>query len=43
MTPRFHSAVALGAHSAMVLPAGAARHVQVLRLQPGDHLTLFDG
>ena len=25
------------------LPAGAARHVQVLRLQPGDALTLFDG
>jgi 16S rRNA (uracil1498-N3)-methyltransferase len=25
------------------LPAGAARHVQVLRLQPGDTLTLFDG
>ncbi len=27
----------------MALPAGAARHVQVLRLQPGDALTLFDG
>lgn len=27
----------------LVLPAGAARHVQVLRLQPGDALTLFDG
>lgn len=25
------------------LPAGAARHVQVLRLQPGDDLVLFDG
>jgi 16S rRNA (uracil1498-N3)-methyltransferase len=25
------------------LPAGAARHVQVLRLQPGAPLTLFDG
>ena len=25
------------------LPPGAARHVQVLRLQPGDTLTLFDG
>lgn len=25
------------------LPAGAARHVQVLRLQPGDALTLFNG
>lgn len=27
----------------MSLPAGAARHVQVLRLQPGDALSLFDG
>lgn len=27
----------------MALPSGAARHVQVLRLQPGDALTLFDG
>lgn len=25
------------------LPAGAARHVQVLRLQPGDAITLFTG
>jgi len=25
------------------LPAGAARHVQVLRLQPGDAITLFHG
>ncbi len=25
------------------LPAAAARHVQVLRLQPGDVITLFDG
>jgi 16S rRNA (uracil1498-N3)-methyltransferase len=25
------------------LPAGAARHVQVLRLQPGAHITLFSG
>jgi 16S rRNA (uracil1498-N3)-methyltransferase len=28
---------------ALALPAGAARHVQVLRLQPGGALTLFDG
>ena len=27
----------------LVLPANAARHVQVLRLQPGAALTLFDG
>jgi 16S rRNA (uracil1498-N3)-methyltransferase len=25
------------------LPPGAARHVQVRRLQPGDDLVLFDG
>jgi 16S rRNA (uracil1498-N3)-methyltransferase len=25
------------------LPSGAARHVQVLRLQPGDVITLFNG
>jgi 16S rRNA (uracil1498-N3)-methyltransferase len=27
----------------LILPAGAARHVQVLRLQPGDVITLFNG
>ena len=27
----------------LILPPGAARHVQVLRLQPGSTLTLFDG
>lgn len=27
----------------LALPANAARHVQVLRLQPGDAVTLFDG
>lgn len=29
--------------SDIALPPGAARHVQVLRLQPGDTLNLFDG
>jgi len=29
--------------SELSLPPGAARHVQVLRLQPGDSVTLFDG
>lgn len=29
--------------SELSLPPGAARHVQVLRLQPGDEVTLFDG
>ncbi|MBV8501041.1 MAG: 16S rRNA (uracil(1498)-N(3))-methyltransferase [Paucibacter sp.] len=34
---------ALAARGELSLPAGAARHVQVLRLQPGAVLTLFDG
>ncbi|MFN3860311.1 MAG: 16S rRNA (uracil(1498)-N(3))-methyltransferase [Roseateles sp.] len=41
--PRFFVDVPLAASGEIVLPAGAARHVQVLRLQPGDALTLFDG
>lgn len=43
MTARFHCAVALTENSALTLPPGAARHVQVLRMQPGDALILFDG
>lgn len=43
MTARFHCAFALAANSSLSLPPGAARHVQVLRMQPGDTLTLFDG
>jgi 16S rRNA (uracil1498-N3)-methyltransferase len=41
--PRFHCAVPLQAGLALALPPGAARHVQVLRMQPGETLTLFDG
>lgn len=41
--PRFHCPVSLSAGSTLTLPAGAARHVQVLRLQPGDTITLFNG
>jgi 16S rRNA (uracil1498-N3)-methyltransferase len=41
--PRFHVAAALAARIELDLPAGAARHAQVLRLQPGSALTLFDG
>lgn len=41
--PRFHCPGALSAGLSFDLPAGAARHVQVLRLQPGDELTLFNG
>lgn len=43
MTPRFHCAIALAPHAQLSLPPGAARHVQVLRMQPGDAITLFDG
>ena len=33
----------LGAGSVMALPDGATRHIQVLRLQPGDEVWLLDG
>lgn len=33
----------LSAGRAFTLPDGAARHVQVLRLQPGDEVIVFDG
>ena len=41
--PRFHCPTALSSGTLLELPAGAARHVQVLRLQPGDGITLFSG
>lgn len=41
--PRFHCPVPLATGAELALPAGAARHVQVLRLQPGDGITLFHG
>jgi 16S rRNA (uracil1498-N3)-methyltransferase len=41
--PRLYCGEALASGLQLALPAGAARHVQVLRLQPGDALTLFDG
>ncbi|HEX5374007.1 MAG TPA: 16S rRNA (uracil(1498)-N(3))-methyltransferase [Aquabacterium sp.] len=46
MTPRLfvrHTGDAWAPEHALDLPEGAARHAQVLRLQPGDALTLFDG
>ena len=43
MPPRFHTDTPLLAGSTLDLPDNAARHVQVLRLQPGDAITLFDG
>lgn len=41
--PRFHVSLPLAAGATLALPAGAARHVQVRRLQPGDAITLFNG
>ena len=41
--PRFHCPVPLQTGELMALPAGAARHVQVLRMQPGGVITLFNG
>ena len=41
--PRFHCPIALAAGDTVELPSGAARHVQVLRLQPGARITLFNG
>ncbi len=41
--PRFFCPAPLSTGLALSLPAGAARHVQVLRMQPGDVITLFNG
>jgi len=40
--PRFYCPAPLHTGDLLELPAGAARHVQVLRLQPGDNITLFN-
>jgi 16S rRNA (uracil1498-N3)-methyltransferase len=41
--PRFHCPTPLKTGDIISLPAGAARHVQVLRMQPGGVITLFSG
>ncbi len=41
--PRLHCPVPLSEGLDLALPAGPARHVQVLRLQPGAAITLFNG
>ncbi len=41
--PRIHSPGPLAQGQVLALPAAAARHVQVLRMQPGHALVLFDG
>jgi 16S rRNA (uracil1498-N3)-methyltransferase len=43
MPPRFFVDSPLSAGTSFTLPNGPARHVQVLRLQPGAAITLFDG
>ncbi|MEY4750286.1 MAG: Ribosomal small subunit methyltransferase [Pseudomonadota bacterium] len=43
MSLRLYLDVELSAGLNLSLPTGAARHVQVLRLQPGDQVTLFNG
>ena len=43
MPPRFHIDTPLHAGAELALASGAARHVQVLRLQPGAAIILFDG
>ena len=41
--PRIHCPIPLIEGQTLDLPAAAARHVQVLRMQPGHSLTLFNG
>jgi 16S rRNA (uracil1498-N3)-methyltransferase len=41
--PRFHCPAPLREGQPLALPAATARHVQVLRLQPGQPVTLFNG
>lgn len=43
MTARFYAGIALVPGSSVSLPEQTARHVQVLRLQPGERITLFNG
>ncbi|MES2399213.1 MAG: 16S rRNA (uracil(1498)-N(3))-methyltransferase [Pseudomonadota bacterium] len=43
MAPRFYADLPLLAGESVFLPAPAARHVQVLRMQPGDVIRLFNG
>ena len=42
-TARFFADLPLLPGTSISLPDSTARHVQVLRLQPGDHITLFNG
>ena len=41
--PRFYCPAPLATGATLDLPVGPARHVQVLRMQPGQTITLFNG
>jgi 16S rRNA (uracil1498-N3)-methyltransferase len=41
--PRFYLPAPIAPDQLIDLPPGAARHARVLRLQPGDEVTLFNG
>jgi len=41
--PRFYCPTELHSGLRLTLPPGVSRHVQVLRLQPGDSIVLFNG
>ena len=41
--PRFYCPAPLATGASLDLPIGPARHVQVLRMQPGQTITLFNG
>ena len=43
MSARFYVDARLASGDTLSLPATAARHVQVLRMQPADSITLFNG
>jgi 16S rRNA (uracil1498-N3)-methyltransferase len=43
MTARIHLDLTLAGGAELALPASASRHLQVLRLQPGAPITVFDG
>ena len=43
MSARLHVDLILAPGAELALPPNASRHVQVLRLQPGAQITLFDG
>lgn len=41
--PRIYADLALQVNTSLALPATATRHIQVLRMQPGQPITLFNG